>query len=357
MHCVIIGMSFDEPKHRLIYEYDHVRGEPHVSEVKTINGYLIDGPQYTVSARTRPAPGFLLMHKGSQPTDGARLKNPTGGYITYSNLILDEEEKRKLLATEPKCKKWLRPYVGGDELISGQWRWCLWLKNADPAQLRQSKAVSERLDRVRKGRLQSPTASVRAYAKFPTLFTQDRQPDIEYLAIPEVSSENREYIPIAILPPRVVASNKLQIIPGAPLVYFGILASAMHMAWMRTVAGRLESRYSYAPAIYNSFPWPEMTPNQKLGIERLAQAVLDARAVFDGTSLDDLYDSDSMPPALRRAHIELDTAVDRLYRRAPFVFERERVEHLFGLYEKLVAPLTAAATAKPKRTRQIKVKA
>jgi hypothetical protein len=192
---------------------------------------------------------------------------------------------------------------------------------------------------------------VKAYAKFPTLFTQDRQPATAYLAIPEVSSETREYIPIDKLPTKVIASNKLQIIPGAPLVYFGILTSAMHMAWMRTVAGRLKSDYSYSPSVYNSFPWPEMNEEQERGIEQLAQAVLDARASFPGTSLDDLYDSDNMPPALRRAHNLLDKAVDRLYRRSGFAFERDRVEHLFKLYEQAAAPLAPIERVKRRKAK------
>jgi hypothetical protein len=352
VHCVIIGMTFASETTRLIYEYDHVRGDPHVSRVARINGYLIDGPQYAVPARTQPPAGRLKMHKGSQPTDGARLKKPGGGYVTTSNLILEEDDRASLLAADPHAAKWLKPFVGGDELISGQWRWCLWLKDADPAQLRTSKPISERLERVRKGRAQSPTPSVRAYAKFPTLFTQDRQPTTNYLAIPEVSSETREYIPIAQLPPTVIASNKLQIIPGAPLFYFGILTSAMHMAWMRTVGGRLKSDYSYSPSIYNSFPWPEATPERRAAIETLAQAVLDARASFPGTTLDVLYDADSMPPTLRRVHIALDRAVDQLYRRSGFAFERERIEHLFELYENAAAPLALAAATRRRRARR-----
>jgi hypothetical protein len=351
VHCVIIGLTFANERTRHIYEYDHVRGHPHVSEVSRINGYLIDGPQYAVPARTQPPTGRLKMHKGSQPTDGARLKNPEGGYVTTSNLILEAEDRVNLLASDPHSSAWLRPYVGGDELISGQWRWCLWLKDADPAQLRTSKAVSERLERVRKGRLLSPTASVRAYAKFPTLFTQDRQPTTDYLAIPEVSSETREYIPIAVLPPTVIASNKLQIIPDAPLFYFTILTSAMHMAWMRTIGGRLKSDYSYSPSIYNSFPWPQMTQKQQSEMQNLAQAVLDARAAFPDTTLDALYDADSMPPTLRRAHIAVDRAVDSLYRRSGFAFERERVEHLFELYENAAAPLAPIIKTRKRKAR------
>jgi len=258
-----------------------------------------------------------------------------------------------LLKAEPNAKKWLRPYVGGEEMISGEWRWCLWLKDADPSEIRKSSAIQERLDRVRAGRLKSPTPSVQAFARYPTLFTQDRQPSVSYLGVPEVSSENREYIPMDVLKPKVIASNKLQIIPGAPLLYFGILTSAMHMAWMRTVAGRLESRYSYAPAVYNSFPWPNMNAAQEQKIEELAQAILDVRDSFKGQTLEDLYDRDGMPPALRKAHEKLDGAVDRLYRKSGFRFERERVELLFQLFEKAAAPLdNTAAPVKGRRSKK-----
>jgi len=346
VHCVIIGLTFRKEADRRIFEYNRVRGDAHETLVKQINGYLIDGPQYSVPARSKPPVGRLKMHKGSQPTDGARLKKPGGGYLKFSNLILEESDRKALLSEDPNAKKWLRPFVGGEELINGDWRWCLWLKDADPKEIKVSKPVQERLQRVRKGRLQSPTPSVQAYAKYPSLFTQDRQPDQPYLAVPKVSSETREYIPIDILSEDVVASDMLQIIPGAPLNYFGILTSAMHMAWMRTVGGRLKSDYRYSPAVYNSFPWPKMTPKQQATIEALAQDVLDARASFKDTELDVLYDQDSMPPKLRKAHAALDKAVDRLYRRNGFAFERERVEHLFQLYETTSAPIEAAAKTK-----------
>lgn len=349
VHCVIIGMTWAADRPKTIYEYADVKGDPHASPVSRINGYLIDGPQYSVPARSSPPYGRLRMTKGSQPTDGARLKNPAGGYITTSNLILEEDDKAELIALDAKAKKWLKPYVGGDEMISGQWRWCLWLKDADPTEIKKSKPVQVRLARVTKGRLLSPTPSVQAYARFPTLFTQDRQPSVSYLGLPEVSSETREYIPMDFLPPRVIASNKLQIIPGAPKWYFGILTSAMHMAWMRTVGGRLKSDYSYSPSIYNSFPWPVLTDAQKSNIEKLAQAVLDVRATFKDTNLETLYDRDSMPPVLRKAHDALDQAVDRLYRRAKFKFERERVEHLFDLFNKESAPLDTTEQPAPRK--------
>ncbi|TGD42285.1 class I SAM-dependent DNA methyltransferase [Pseudotabrizicola sediminis] len=355
VHCVIVGMTQREGRKSTIFEYDHIRGNPHASSCKRINGYLIDGPQYSVPARSKPPAGRLKMNKGSQPTDGARLKKPGGGYTTKSNLILNDTQRAELLAREPGAAKWLRPYVGGDELISGKWRWCLWLKDVNPSQLRASAAIQERLDRVRVGRNLSPTDSVREFAKYPWLFTQDRQPSREYLGIPEVSSEHREYIPMAVLPPDVIASNKLQIIVGAPLLYFAVLTSSMHMAWMRTVAGRLESRFSYAPAVYNSFPWPNLTAAQQSKIEALGQGVLDSRQphLVAGQTLEDLYDPDAMPVVLRKAHQALDKAVDKLYRKEVFRFERERVEHLFELFEKVAAPLDSTKSAKQKKSQKV----
>ena len=159
---------------------------------------------------------------------------------------------------------------------------------------------------------------------------------------------------MSFLPPSVIASNKLQIIPGAPLLYFGILTSAMHMAWMRAVGGRLKSDFSYSPSIYNSFPWPEATDAQRDNIETLGQGILNVRASFKGVSLETLYDRDSMPPALRKAHDALDQAVDRLYRRGKFRFERERVEHLFELFNKEAAPLDTTEDPKPRRKKKVK---
>jgi hypothetical protein len=349
VHCVIIGLTLREPTTYAIYDYESIRGEPHLSPVRRINGYLIDSPQYALPHRGKPPAGRLVMHKGSQPTDGARIKNPAGGYITNSNLILDEDDRADLLAREPKAAKWLRPYVGGDELVSGEWRWCLWLKDASPSELKSCPAILERLERVKAARLASPTPQVKAFAKLPTLFTQDRQPDIPYLCLPEVSSETREYVPIDILKPDVIASNKLQIIPGADLTYFGIISSAMHMAWMRTVGGRLKSDYSYSPSIYNTFPWPDPDKDKAKHIAGLSKDILTIRKEFKDSTLADLYDADVMPPKLRRAHKLLDQAVDRLYRRKAFATERDRVEHLFDLYEARNTPL---APSTPSRKRK-----
>jgi len=351
VHCVITGMTRASVTERQIFDYASAKSDPQVSTVKRINGYLLDGPDYALPRRGKPQPDMLKMHKGSQPTDGARVKKVGGGYLTYSNLILNEEQRNSFLAAEPAGQKWLRPYVGGDELLSGVWRWCLWLKDIPSSELKASKPLAERLERVRRGRLASETASVRAMAKSPTLFTQDRQPDTEYLCVPEVSSEHREYVPWDILPPEVIASNKLQLIVGGDLVYFAILSSAMHMAWMRTVAGRLESRYSYSPAVYYSFPWPDLDKADRVKLAAHAQAIIDRRKEKAPEPLSALYDPDYMPSDLRKAHSALDLLVDRLYRRKAFRTERERVEYLFELYEARIVPLATTPAKQKAKTK------
>jgi hypothetical protein len=208
---------------------------------------------------------------------------------------------------------------------------------------------------VRNFRSESKAESTRKYAVFPYLFRQVAQPNSSYLAIPEVSSENRPFIPIAFFDKEVISSNTVQLIPEATVFHFGILTSTIHMAWMRTVCGRLKSDYRYSNTIvYNNYPWPENpTEKQKANVEAKAQAVLDARAKYPDSSLADLYDPLTMPPDLVKAHEQLDKAVEQCYRSKPFESDRERVEYLFQLYEQLTAPLTAQAD-KPKRTRKKK---
>jgi hypothetical protein len=208
----------------------------------------------------------------------------------------------------------------------------------------------ERVEAVRQSRLESKAESTRRYAKFPTRFRQIAQPDSDYLAIPEVSSERRPYIPIAVLPREVICSNKIQFIPNASQFHFGVLVSSMHMAWMRQVCGRLKSDYSYSNTlVYNNFPWPESaTAKQRAAVEAKAQAMLDARQQFPAATLADLYDPLAMSPALAQAHAELDRAVDLCYRPEKFDTDRQRVEFLFALYEKLTAPLLPAAKLRRK---------
>lgn len=329
-HCVIVGLARGERPQALVFDYGAPRSEPMVSEVRRLNGYLVNGPHWSVPARSRPQTEQRTIHKGSQPTDGARLKKPEGGYEKSSDLIMD-----RLIALRPSLAPWIRPFVGSDELISGEWRHCPWLKDAPPSDDNHPEVV-ERLRRVRHGRLQSPTESVRDLANRPTVFAQDRQPREAYIAIPEVSSELRECIPIALLGPEVIAFNKLMIMPGGTLADLAVLTSRMHMAWMRTVAGRLESRYSYSPSVHFTFPMPLSDVER---MEPFARRVLEARAAHPGTQLDVLHAPDLMLTNLRDAHQAPDRAVDRLYRREGFASDRERVEHLFGRVEAARAPL------------------
>jgi hypothetical protein len=224
------------------------------------------------------------------------------------------------------------------------------LKDCPPDELRKMPLVLKRLDEVRKARSLSPTRSVREFSKFPHLFTQDRQPSTNYLALPRVSSESRYYIPLAYLTPHTIAHEMLNIIPEASYYLFGILMSAMHMAWTKTVCGRLKSDYRYSPAIYNSFPFPkDINDKLKESVEKAAQAVLDSRAQFLNASLADLYAPNTMPPALVKAHLALDKAVDLCYRPQPFTTETKRIEYLFELYDKYTAGLFVK---EKKKTRQ-----
>jgi len=336
VHCVIIGFANFDVTNKFIFEYENIAGEPHVIKVKNINAYLVDGKEIIIESRGKPIHRFPEMFKGSQPTDGGFL-------------VLTEDDAKTLLLNEPKAKEWIRPFWGAEEFLNSKERFCLWLKNIQPNELKELKLVQERVEKVKENRLKSPTPSVREYAKYPILFTQDRQPNSTYLAIPEVSSENRIYIPIGFLEANIICSNKLQVIPNASLYMHGVLQSIMHMVWTRVTCGRLKSDYSYSPSVYNNFPWPE-NPNEKQvkAIEAAAQKVLDARLQFPNSSLADLYDPLTMPPALVKAHNELDKAVDLAYRSQPFTGDANRMVFLFELYEKYTAGLFA--TEKKKKT-------
>ena len=241
---------------------------------------------------------------------------------------------------EPDAAPFLRPYVGAREYLEGGTRWILALQEASPTTLKSLPRVRERVAAVRRLRAKSIRKSTVAIADYPTKYNVEVIPDAPFLVIPEVSSERREYTPIGWLEPPVIPSNKLRLLANATLTNFAVLTSAMHMAWMRQVGGRLESRYQYSVGVtYNTFPMPPKGADL-LKLDPLAQAVLDSRVAHPDATLADLYDPDLMPPNLRRAHQALDRAVDRLYRRTGFTSERERVEHLFMLYEELCTPLT-----------------
>ncbi|MBQ2944525.1 MAG: class I SAM-dependent DNA methyltransferase [Ruminococcus sp.] len=321
VHCVIIGMTYGKLQcQKKLYDGDRM------TFVNHINGYLVDAPDIFIQSRGKPlTKGFPEMSKGSQPTDG--------GY-----LLMSEQDRVELITKYPEANEFIRPFVGSDDLIKGKKRFCLWLKNISPAKYRHIAPIMARLKGVAESRLKSPTASVRRDADTPMLFTQIRQPDTNYLAVPEVSSENRRYIPISFLSPEIIGSNKLYIVSNADKYMFGVLISNVHMAWMRTVAGRLELRYSYSPAVYNNFPWCNPTAEQKKKIEETAQAILDARALYPDCSLADLYDEVAMPPELRKAHQANDRAVMQAYGfDVKTMTESTCVAELMKMYQKLVS--------------------
>ncbi|MGB7748675.1 MAG: DNA methyltransferase [Verrucomicrobiia bacterium] len=362
VHVVIIGFGAFDTTNKRIYDYEGEK--PTVFIAKNISPYLIESSDFAVTSRTSPLCDVPEIINGSKQVDG--------GFLT-----LTDEEKNELLRKCPDAKPFVRRFLGSEEFINGGSRWCLWLVDAPPSLIRNSTEILNRVEGVREFRLASKKEKTRESAKTPSLFGEIRPVKGNFLAIPEVSSEKRPIIPIGFLQSSVIPSNKIQVVPNATLFQFGILCSAMHMAWMRQVTGRLESRYSYsAKIVYNNFPWPQkMTDKQRAAVETKAQAVLDIRAQFmtagddvrsliskpkskslvtptptKSCTLADLYDPLAMPPALAQAHAELDRAADLCYRPEKFESDRQRVEFLFALYEKLTAPLLPAAKAK--RTRR-----
>ena len=319
VHCIIIGFStYHSERKRRIYDGD-------ASIVATnINGYLLDAPSVFIQNRGASlSAGLPKMSKGSQPTDGGHL-------------IVSPEEREALLAKYPSVEPLIRRYISSEDYIQNKTRYCLWLKGVSPSEYRNVPPIMERIEAVAKMREGSPTASVRRDAEIPMLFTQIRQPESNYLVVPEVSSQRRKYIPIGYLTPNVVASNKLYLVPDATLFLFGVIVSVAHMGWMRIVAGRLKSDYSYSPAVYNNFPWPDKASDaQKSKVEQTAQAILDARALYPDSSLADLYDSLTMPPELRKAHRANDVAVLEAYGFPKDATESDIVARLFKMYQEL----------------------
>ncbi|NBV09252.1 MAG: class I SAM-dependent DNA methyltransferase [Flavobacteriia bacterium] len=328
VHCVIIGFANYDLNSKRIFEYEDVKGEAHEIKVKNINPFLVEGKDITVENRKSPICKVPEMNYGSMPID-------------EGNLILTDVEKEEALKNEPQIINAIKKYTGGDEFINNKKRWCLWLQNIEPSVLKNSRFILDRIEKTKKFRLSSNRAATNKLAEKPMLFGEIRQPNSKYIIIPKVSSENRKYIPIGILEPTTITSGSALIIPNANFFMFGIMTSAMHMTWMAHICGRLESRFQYSASIvYNNYPWPENPSNkQKEAIETAAQKVLDARAEFPTSSLADLYDPLTMPPALVKAHNELDKAVDLAYRPQAFTSEANRMVFLFELYEKYTADL------------------
>lgn len=328
VHCVIIGFGAYDVTNKVLFAYDDNKGEPHAMSVKNINPFLVEGRDLTVTNRKSPICNVPEMNYGSMPID-------------EGNLILSTDEMKDALGKEPFIKAGIKPYTGGDEFINKKERWCLWLENFDPSLLKRSTFILDRIQKTKKFRLNSNRPATIKLAEKPMLFGEIRQPTSKYVIVPKVSSENRKYIPIGILHPSIIASGSALIIPNANLYLFGVITSLMHMSWMKATCGRMKSDYQYSASIvYNNFPWPENISDKQIkAIETAAQKVLDARAQFPDSSLADLYDPLTMPPALVKAHNELDKAVDLAYRPQPFTSEAKRMEFLFELYEKYTADL------------------
>jgi hypothetical protein len=348
VHCVIIGLCAEEnePKLKKLYVYEDIKSDPEERVCEAINAYLIDATSLsnrhiTVSDRQKSISGAPFIRMGSKIVDG--------GYYVFS-----AKERDSFIALEPKAKELFRPFIGAYEAINGEERFILYLQDTSLNQLRNMQHVLLRVQNVAQFRRKSKKSKTRDLAEYPTRFEVSTVPESSFLMVPETSSERRSYVPMIWANPPAIPTNATRIIPDATLVHFSILTSRMHMAWLRYVGGKLKSDYRYSIGIvYNNFPWPDMDDAAREKLRRLAQAVLDARAAHQGATLADLYDPDVMPPDLRKAHQALDLAVDRLYRKEPFASDRARVEHLFGMYEKLTANLLMGMAA-PKKTRRRK---
>ena len=317
VHCVIIGFSnVDVPK--VIYDNDKKKN------ADNINAYLTDAPDVYLESKSKPLCDVPQISSGGKPVEGGFL-------------ILSPDEKNALLAKEPHIEKYIRSFTSGDDFINKKSRFCIWLVGANPTDLKHAPETISRVEKVKEFRLKSVKEATRRCAETPTLFMEVKEPKSNYLLIPATSSEQRRYIPIGYVDKSVIPNNAVQFVPDATLYHFGILTSNVHMAWMRIVCGRLEMRYRYsANIVYNNFPWPNPTDEQRTKIEQTAQAILDARALYPDSSLADLYDELTMPVELRRAHQNNDRAVMQAYGfDVKTMTESQCVVELFKLYQEL----------------------
>jgi len=319
--CVIIGFADLDADEKFLFEYENVSGEPHEIKVKNINPYLVSADDVIVESRQNPICHVPKMSFGNMPLDGG-------------NLLLSDDEKNNILQSNPESEKFIKPLISAKEFLNKGKRWCLWLVDANPEELRAMPEVMDRIEKVRQFRLASKASSTQKFATAPALFRDKNNPE-SFVVVPRVSSENRKYIPAGFFGKESIVSDTCMSIPNATLYHFGILESEMHMSWVRHVCGRLKSDYRYSKDIvYNNFPWPENPNEEKVkAIESAAQEVLDVRAKYTDSSLADLYDPLTMPADLVKAHQNLDRAVDAAYGKRTFNSSAERMEFLFGLYE------------------------
>ncbi len=342
VHVVIIGFANYDTNIKKLFEYESISGEPHEVNVKNINPYLFEGKDFVLISRKSPICNVQEMMNGSMPNDDG-------------NLLLSKSEKDDFLKIEPDAEKYIKKFVGAVEYLNNQERYCFWLIDAVPKDLAKLPNLLKRIESVRKFRSQSTRETTRKLSNFPMIFGEVRQPKVQYLIAPVVSSINRKYIPIDIFSEDTIASNLVNIIPNASKYTFGILSSQMMMTWIKSVGGRLKSDWRFTKDnVYNNYPWPDSpSAKQVRAIEAAAQNVLDERLQFSTSSLADLYNPLTMPPALVKAHNELDKAVDLAYRSQPFTSEASRMAFLFERYEKYTADLFT--NQKPKKIRNQKM--
>ena len=329
VHCIIIGFSYINNNEKIIYDKELIQ------IVDNINAYLVEAPNIFISSTNTPIDKKKKMIAPNKPCD-------------YNNLKIEEEEYESFIKKCPESKKWIKQMMGAQEFINNKKRYCLWLVGCSPAELKTMPLVIERVNKCKEDRLKANTAESIKLANTPTLFREQINPE-NYLLIPCVSSEKRKYIPIGFLNKDIIPVMGTLIVPNADLYDFGLLTSNVHMAWVRTVCGRLEMRYRYSKDIvYNNFPWCEVTDEQKSKIKNTAQGILNARALYPDCSLADLYDDLTMPPELRKAHQENDKAVmeaygfkikDKTTGKSRWLTESETVAELMKMYQKLVKKL------------------
>lgn len=319
VHCVIIGFAKFSRQKKCIYD----KGQQIIAS--NINAYLMDGDNILVQSRNKPICSVPKMIYGNKPADGG-------------NLIIEDDQITDFVEKDPNAKKYIRPLLGAAEYIKGKKRWCLWLVGAKPDELKKCPLVMERIKKCQEMRENSIASGIRKFAETPTLFAQRTQPvDKDFIIVPRVSSQTRRYVPMGFIKAGTIVTDRVQIIPDASLYDFGIISSNVHMAWMRVTCMRLKSDYSYSKDIvYNNFPWPEPTNQQKNKIEKTAQGILNARELYPDSSLADLYDPLTMPPELRRAHTANDKAVMEAYGFSIKMTEADCVAELMKLYQKLV---------------------
>lgn len=350
VHCVIVGFGIADRPGKVIYEYEDIKGEPHAVAAANINPYLVDAPDVVLPRRSSPICDVPEIGIGNKPIDDG-------------NYLFTPEERDAFIAKEPSSAKWFRRWLGADEFLNGFERWCLWLGDCSPIELRAMPEALKRVQAVKAFRTASKSAPTQKLASTPTRFHVENMPGKPYLLIPRVSSERRFIVPMGYISADALTSDSAHMVTGTTSYHFGVLSSTMHNAWVRATCGRLESRYRYSKDIvYNNFPWPDLeskpaqvqAERSKSAIETAAEGVLDARAQFPGSSLADLYDPLTMPPALLKAHQRLDAAVDKAYElsggKKTYKSDADRVAFLFELYQEYTSLLPAAPVKKARKT-------